>query len=95
MSREHELNERNEISPDDCSSNSFSSYLLGVDAVLATFPGSRVRVCRTPEAFEHFWAERTYGHRLRKRAETVAAERLEQLQKQRRQAPVATTEASP
>lgn len=53
-----------------------------VDTVLATFPGSRVTVCRTPESFRVFWDARTREHRTRQRAETIQAARLEQLQQQ-------------
>lgn len=63
--------------------------------VRAVLPGAKRTARRTPEAFAGFWAVRTDEHRLRKRAEKIATVWLEQLQQQRRQAPVATTEITP
>jgi hypothetical protein len=50
--------------------------------VLDTFPGARLTARRVPEKFAEFWTDRTYEHRLRKRAETMATARLERLRKQ-------------
>ena len=65
----------------------------GVIDVLAlvrvTFPGARLTRQRTPELFARYWSELGQLSDERKHAESIAAVRLERLQEQRRQTPVA------
>jgi hypothetical protein len=64
------------------------------DVVDDVFPGSRLTARRTSKDFTRYWDELGRRHLARKRAETIAASRLEQLQEQTRHTPVATTEAT-
>jgi hypothetical protein len=53
-----------------------------IAAAMAVFLGSRLTRRRTPEDFRRFWDELTRRADARKRAETLAAVRLEHLRRQ-------------
>ncbi len=65
------------------------------DLVDSLFPGARLTARRTPQEFTRYWSGLGRHHADRKQSETMAAVRLEQLQQQQRQTPVATTVRNP